>query len=58
MKSVISRLMISVTGWQVRNKGCGGLYMAGNVVGASGGMEGSISYIVVSTRETNITMIL
>ena len=32
--------------------------MAGNVVGASGGMEGSISYIVVSTRETNITMIL
>ena len=24
------------------------------VVGASGGMEGSISYIVVSTRETNI----
>ena len=38
----------------MRNKGCGGLTQLVIVVGASGGMEGSISYIVVSTRETNI----
>ena len=48
MKSVISRLMISVTGCQMRNKGCGGLTRLVIVVGAFGGVEGSISYIVVS----------